>query len=74
MERVEALRTAFDRAVVDPEFLAEAARMKAEISPVGGAELQQLIADVVGAPPEIRVKAKKAMELKASDAEETSKK
>jgi tripartite-type tricarboxylate transporter receptor subunit TctC len=73
-ERVEALRQAFDRAVVDPEFLAEAERMKAEISPVGGAELQQLIADVVGAPPEIRAKAKKAMELKASDAEETPKK
>jgi hypothetical protein len=74
MERVEALRTAFDRAVVDPEFLAEAARMKAEISPVGGAELQQLIADVVGASAEIRAKAKKAMELKASDGEETSRK
>jgi tripartite-type tricarboxylate transporter receptor subunit TctC len=73
-ERVEALRKAFDQAVVDPDFLAEAERMKAEISPVSGAELQQLIADVVSAPADIRAKAKKAMELKPSDAEETSKK
>ena len=66
-ERVAVLRQAFDRAVVDPDFLAEAAKMKAEISPVGGQELQQLIADIVNASADIHAKAKKAMELRPSD-------
>jgi tripartite-type tricarboxylate transporter receptor subunit TctC len=69
-ERVEALRLAFDKAVVDPDFLAEAEKMKAEISPINGVTLQQLISDVVSAPAEIRAKAKKAMELKSSDGQE----
>jgi hypothetical protein len=66
-ERVAMLRQAFDRAVVDPEFLAEAERMRAEISPVNGQDLQQLISDIVGASAEIKAKAKKAMELRPSD-------
>ena len=68
-ERVAALRQAFDRTIVDPNFLAEAEKMKAEISPVGGAELQQLIVDIIQAPADIRAKAKKAMELRPSDGE-----
>ena len=43
--------------------------MKAEISPVGGEELQQLIVDIIHAPADIRAKAKKAMELRPSDGE-----
>jgi tripartite-type tricarboxylate transporter receptor subunit TctC len=66
-ERVAMLRQAFDRAVVDAEFLAEAERMRAEISPVNGQDLQQLISDIVGASAEIKAKAKKAMELRPSD-------
>jgi tripartite-type tricarboxylate transporter receptor subunit TctC len=66
-ERVAMLRQAFDRAVVDGEFLAEAERMRAEISPVNGQDLQQLISDIVGASAEIKAKAKKAMELRPSD-------
>jgi tripartite-type tricarboxylate transporter receptor subunit TctC len=65
--RVAALRQAFDRAVVDPDFRAEAAKMNAEVGPVSGAELQQLIVDIVHAPAETRAKAKKAMELRPSD-------
>jgi tripartite-type tricarboxylate transporter receptor subunit TctC len=70
-DRVAILRRAFDRAVVDPEFLAEAERMRAEISPVDGGELQQLISDIVKAPADIRAKAKVAMELRPSDGQST---
>jgi tripartite-type tricarboxylate transporter receptor subunit TctC len=70
-DRVEILRRAFDRTVVDPDFLAEAERMRAEISPVNGEELQQLISDIVNAPADIRAKAKRAMELRASDGQST---
>jgi tripartite-type tricarboxylate transporter receptor subunit TctC len=66
-ERVAALRQAFDKAVVDPDFRAEAARLNAEVGPVAGSELQQLVIDIVRAPAEIRARAKKAMELRPSD-------
>ncbi len=59
-ERVAALRQAFDRTIVDPDFLAEAEKMKAEIGPVDGAELQQLVTDIINAPADIRAKAKQA--------------
>jgi tripartite-type tricarboxylate transporter receptor subunit TctC len=69
-ERVAVLRRAFDRAVIDPDFLAEAAKMNAEVGPVGGEELQQLVIDIARAPANIRAKAKKAMELRAADGQE----
>jgi tripartite-type tricarboxylate transporter receptor subunit TctC len=49
-DRVAALRQAFDATVQDPEFLADAARMEREISPVKGAELQALVQRVLAAP------------------------
>ena len=52
-ERVEALRAAFDATLNDPEFKAEAEKQKMEISPMTGAELQQLIADLIDAPKDL---------------------
>jgi tripartite-type tricarboxylate transporter receptor subunit TctC len=52
-ERVAALRTAFDATLKDPEFKAESDKQKMEISPMSGAELQQLIADIIDAPNEL---------------------
>ncbi len=49
-ERVAALRLAFDETVQDPEFLADAARMEREISPVKGGELQALVQRVLATP------------------------
>jgi tripartite-type tricarboxylate transporter receptor subunit TctC len=49
-ERVAALRRAFDATMLDPDFRAEAERQGMEISPMAGAPLQALIADIVGAP------------------------
>ena len=42
-DRVAALRTAFDKAVVDPEFLKEAALLKLAIDPINGAGSEQVI-------------------------------
>ena len=63
--RVAALRRAFDETMTDPEFLADAARQKVDISPTSGLEVQQMIAAVIGAPSDIKQKAKSAMELKS---------
>jgi tripartite-type tricarboxylate transporter receptor subunit TctC len=49
-EKAMALRAAFDAAVADPALLEEAARMKLELTPMSGGDLQVLIADVMAAP------------------------
>jgi tripartite-type tricarboxylate transporter receptor subunit TctC len=55
-DRAAMLRKAFDETMKDPEFLAEAAQALLEVAPVGGEELQQLIADIYQTPPEIVAK------------------
>ena len=71
MERVTALRRAFDATLKDPEFVADAQKQNAEISPMSGEDLQALISDMIGAPPAILEKvkaailAKKGLEMKA---------
>jgi len=52
-ERVAALRGAFDATMRDREFLAEADRQIMEIAPMAGEDLQQLVTDIVNAPPAV---------------------
>ncbi len=40
--------------MADPEFLADAAKSKLDIAPLSGAQLQQLIADYLAMPPELK--------------------
>lgn len=49
-DRVAALRAAFDATMKDPDFLAEARKMDLDIDPVGGAELEKVVRDVIAAP------------------------
>jgi tripartite-type tricarboxylate transporter receptor subunit TctC len=50
-DRVAALRTAFDKMMRDPEFLAEAERTKLEVnSPASGEEVQSLVAEIMRVP------------------------
>jgi tripartite-type tricarboxylate transporter receptor subunit TctC len=50
-DRLAALRRAFDATVRDPEFLAEAQKLRLGVSPMTGGELQKLITQVSGLPP-----------------------
>jgi len=61
-DRLAALRDAFDKLMKDPEFLREAERIKAEIDPTPGAELQKYVLDIVNAPKDLIDRANKAME------------
>ncbi len=56
-DRAEALRKAFMDTMTDKDFLAEAERTKLEITPVEGADLQKLVAEVYATPPDIAKKA-----------------
>jgi len=45
------LRRAFDDTMKDPDFLAEAQRLRLGVSPLPGEELQKLVAQVSNLPP-----------------------
>jgi len=54
-----ALRRAFDATVADPEFLAEAKTLQADISPTSGEEVQRLVGEIYATPSPIVGRAKK---------------
>lgn len=61
-ERVEALRRAFDATIKDPEFLKEAEQQNFDISPASGEDVQKIVADIVGAGPDVVARAKAIIE------------
>jgi hypothetical protein len=50
-DRVAALRRAFDLAMKDTEFLAEAEKVGLELNPIGGEELQKAVDRILSAQP-----------------------
>jgi tripartite-type tricarboxylate transporter receptor subunit TctC len=60
-DRKAALRKAFDDTMKDPEFLAEAAKAKTEVSPMTGAGIDRVLGEVYALPTELIEKAKAAL-------------
>jgi tripartite-type tricarboxylate transporter receptor subunit TctC len=52
-ERVALLRHAFQQTMKDPDFLAEAERLKLTVNPLNGSDLQNLVAEVSNLPPDL---------------------
>jgi tripartite-type tricarboxylate transporter receptor subunit TctC len=52
-DRVKILRDAFDATIKDPAFLEEARKLNLPINALSGAELQQLVANIVNAPADV---------------------
>lgn len=52
-ERVEALREAFKKMLADPQFIAEAQKMKLYVNPTGSAEIEDVVSKVYQTPKEI---------------------
>jgi tripartite-type tricarboxylate transporter receptor subunit TctC len=50
-ERVEAYRKAFDATMKDPEFLAEAEKLRLSIDPSPGTEVQKVVEQIYATPP-----------------------
>lgn len=63
-DRLALLRQAFGETLRDPDLLADATKIQAEIEPMTGEQVAAIIRDVVGAPPAIVEKARAAIELK----------
>jgi tripartite-type tricarboxylate transporter receptor subunit TctC len=63
-DRVAALRAAFDATMQDPDYRAEADRLKIDLDPLTGTELAALVAQVAQTPPETVARARAALERK----------
>jgi tripartite-type tricarboxylate transporter receptor subunit TctC len=61
MDHVTVLRKAFDATMADPQFQADAEKMRVDISPLPGAEVQTLIEQFYAAPKPIVEKARQAV-------------
>jgi tripartite-type tricarboxylate transporter receptor subunit TctC len=53
-DRVEILRRAWDATMKDPAFLADAAKLNAEIDPLTGEQVQDIVEDVLKTPKPVR--------------------
>ena len=56
-ERVKMLRDGFDATMRDPQFLEEATRMRVDVEPMSGAQIQSIVDRIVNAPLRIIEKA-----------------
>lgn len=63
-DRIALLSSAFASTLKDPDFLKEAEKIQAEISPMSGAELADIIDTVVHAPSDVVERARHAVEVK----------
>jgi tripartite-type tricarboxylate transporter receptor subunit TctC len=59
-DRVDALRRAFDATMKDPEFIADAMKIKLTVGPMKGEELQKLVRQVSDLPPTLLEKVRAA--------------
>jgi tripartite-type tricarboxylate transporter receptor subunit TctC len=62
VERVVALRRAFDATMKDPAFIAEAAKLQFDIDPLTGEQVQGLVAELAATPREIVARVRSALE------------
>ena len=60
-DRVQIMRKAFTETMKDPEFLADAKKSKLDIDPIGGEEVQKMIADMFKLPPALVARLKEAL-------------
>jgi tripartite-type tricarboxylate transporter receptor subunit TctC len=60
-ERVRVMRDAFNKAVADPELLAEAKKKQLEVDPTSGEELQAIAKEIMSQPPEVIERMKKLL-------------
>ncbi|WP_229266789.1 tripartite tricarboxylate transporter substrate binding protein [Leptospira sp. severe_002] len=62
--RVDAIRKAFDATMKDPEFIAEADKLKIDIDPLSGVEVAELLQKIYKTPADTVERVRKSMEHK----------
>jgi tripartite-type tricarboxylate transporter receptor subunit TctC len=66
-ERVSALRAGFDAMIKDPVFLADAQKANLDVDPVSGAELQDLVQQILATPKPITKRLADILALNSGD-------
>ncbi len=66
VERVNALRRAFEATMKEPAFVADAARLQLDIDPMTGEEVQALVGQLARTPPAIVARVRGALEALAA--------
>lgn len=66
VERVAALRRAFDATMTDPAFLAEATRLQFDVDPLTGEQVQALVGELAATPREVVARVRAALEAPAA--------
>ena len=61
-DRIEMLREAFARTMTDPEFLADAAKLRMPVSPRAAAESLRIVGEIYATPDDIIAAARKVVE------------
>jgi tripartite-type tricarboxylate transporter receptor subunit TctC len=61
-ERTKILQAAFKKALMDPDFQAQAKERKLDVGPVGGEELEVLAREVMAQPPDVIERMKRLLE------------
>ena len=61
-DRVAAIRAAFVQTMKDPEFLGEADKLKIEVDPVSGEDMQKVVANVLATPKNLAARARTIIE------------
>lgn len=61
-DRVAAVRKAFDATMKDADFLKEAQKLKIEVDPVRGEDMQKVVANVLATPKNLAARARKIIE------------
>lgn len=64
-DRVKALRAAFDKAMQDADFKAEAKKQKLDLQPMSGEDVQKLVTDIVATPKAVVDRLNKAIAFPA---------
>lgn len=65
--RVKALRAAFDATMKDPNFIADAKKVRTPVAPIDGAEVTRHIKKLFATPKSVIARANEATKLKKSD-------
>jgi tripartite-type tricarboxylate transporter receptor subunit TctC len=65
MERVTALRRAFDATMTDPAFIADATRLQFDVDPLTGEQVQALVRELAATPREVVARVRAALETAA---------
>jgi hypothetical protein len=60
-DRATALRRAFDRTMADPEFIADAAKVHLDVSPMSGMQIETLVKEIYATPATIVQRAARAL-------------